>query len=332
MSHRGYLLAILFVQLLRADAGQALEEAGKLFETGDFAGVIAKLSPWAEKSPDSAEIQHGLGLAYYQQQNFPLAARHLAAAMKHEAGNSPEWRQTVEILGMSHYYTRNWREAAPLLAQAVTWSAGNSTLRYTLAMSYLYIHDRDNARAAFAALFGVSPDSPRALMLAADLMYQEEYADDAEALYRELEKIAPDSPELHFKLGLVAMTRRDFGGVVEQMQAELARNPVHSLAWQFLGDALSKLQKTDEAVDALQRATWLNGRSAKPFVMLAQIYADRGQFPIAESSLKHALDLEPQNYEANFLLARLYFKTNRADLAKKQMAIAERLRKPAPAK
>ena len=46
---------------------------------------------------------------------------------------------------------------------------------------------------------------------------------------------------------------------LDDAQTELARDPAHPLAWQFLGDALAKSGNPAEAIDALQRATWLNG-------------------------------------------------------------------------
>jgi Tfp pilus assembly protein PilF len=39
-----------------------------------------------------------------------------------------------------------------------------------------------------------------------------------------------------------------------------------------------------------------------------------------------ARELAPQSYEAHFLLARIYHKTNRPELAKKEMEIANKLR------
>jgi Tfp pilus assembly protein PilF len=50
---------------------------------------------------------------------------------------------------------------------------------------------------------------------------------------------------------------------------------------------------------------------------------------VAENALKRALDMDPQNYEAQFLLARVYHKTDRPDLARATMAEAERLRNAA---
>src|SRR5437899_11684883 len=69
---------------LRAEFNQALSEAGKSFEDGDFAAVIQRLSPWVNKYPNDAELNHGLGLAYYQQQDFAATIRHLSSTLQHE--------------------------------------------------------------------------------------------------------------------------------------------------------------------------------------------------------------------------------------------------------
>ena len=85
---------------------------------------MAKLSPWADKFPNLTDLQHGLGLAYYQQQNFPAAIRRRNLALKNEKQDSPAWRQTVQILGMAYYFSRRWTEVAPLLEKACAWSLG----------------------------------------------------------------------------------------------------------------------------------------------------------------------------------------------------------------
>ena len=140
----------------------------------------------------------------------------------------------------------------------------------------------------------------------------------------------PDFPEVRYKLGLIAVTKHDYAAVVEHMKAELAHNPAHTLAWHYLGEALAKLEKPDDAASALQRAIWLNALSVRSYITLGQVYSEQGKFALAESSLNHALTIEPQNYQANYLLGRLYSRTNRPELAKQRMAIAEKLRKPTP--
>jgi len=304
---------------------QALDEAERLFEKGDMDAVIARLGQWMEKQ-GGREAYHGLGLAYYQKKDFPNAIRHLAAAMKLEPENSAVWKQTVEILGMAYYFNNRPQDALSLLAKAIEWNPGSSDLRYTLAMCYVNVSDRDRARRNFAALFGIPPDSPQAFLLVADLALQEKHGADAEAQVLEAMKLRPDLPELHYRLALVALERGDYQKAVELLQKELAANPSHAMAWYWLGSAYVQSGKLDEAVGPLQRSIWLNLRSVPSYVLLANVCLQQGKFPAAETALQRALEMDPQNYEAHFLLARVYYKTNRMQEAKSHMATAERLR------
>lgn len=303
-----------------------LSEAEKLFAKGDLDGVIRTLAPWAEKYPDRTEAHHGLGLAYYQQQDFAATIRHLSAALRLEAEGSAPWKQTVEILGMAYYFSNRSPDALPLLEKAAQWSKDNKNLLYTLAMTHLYTHDRDNARRVFAQLFGIAPESRQAFLLTADLMVQENYSADAEALIQEVGKKWPELPEVHYKLGLIAFTKGQYAEAVQYLEKELAANPSHSLAWHYLGDAYIRLGRIERAIDPLQRSLWLNRNATRSYILLANVYAQQGRFFVAENSLKRALQMDPQSYEAHFLLARIYHKTNRPELAKEEMAVAEKLR------
>ncbi len=88
--------------------------------------------------------------------------------------------------------------------------------------------------------------------------------------------------------------------------------------------------KLDDAVVPLQRAIWLNLESTKSYLLLATVYAQQDRHFVAENTLKRVIDMDPRNYEAHFQLARIYHKTNRAELARKEMAIANELRTSAP--
>jgi tetratricopeptide (TPR) repeat protein len=267
-----------------------------------------------------------LGLAYYQKKDFPGAIRNLSAALKLEPENSAAWKQTVEFLGMSYYFNNRPKDALPLLAKAVEWNPQKTDLRYTLAMCYVNVSDRDNARENFAELFGVPPESPQAFLLAADLALQEKHGADAEQQILEATRRQPGLPELNYRLALIAMERGDYQKAVELLQKELAVNPSHPTAWYLLGNAYVQSGKLAEAVGPLQRSIWLNLRSVASYVLLANVCLQQGNFPAAENALQRALEMDPQNYEAHFLLARVYYKTNRIEDAKAHMAIAEKMR------
>jgi superkiller protein 3 len=227
---------------------------------------------------------------------------------------------------MAYYFSNRAKDALPLLEMASGWTQGNTNFSYTLAMVYLATHDRDNARRCFARIFRVPEESPQAFILAADLMSQEKYVDDSEAMILEALKKKPDLPLVNYKLGLIALTRGKFSEAANHMLKELETNPGHSNAWHYLGDAYLKMGKIDEAAEPLQRAIWLNLESTKSYILLASVYAQQNRLFVAENTLKRAVDMEPRNYEAHFQLARIYYKTNRPELAKKEMARANELR------
>jgi superkiller protein 3 len=309
-----------------SDYQNALADAEKLLASGDQDGVIRLLSPWVTKNPKLVEAHHGLGIAYYQKPDFPNAIRHLSIAFRQEPENSPAWRQTVEILAMAYYFSNRAKDALPLLEMASSWSQDNTNFQYTLAMAYLSTHDRDNARRSFARIFGLEPESAAAYILAADLMSQEKYVDDSEAMILAALKKRPDLPLVSYKLGLIALTRGRFEEAAKHMINELATNPGHSNAWHYLGDAYIRMGKINEAVEPLQRAIWLNLMSTRSYLLLANVYVQQERFFVAENTLKRVIDMEPRNYEAHFQLARIYHRTSRPELAKKEMEIANGLR------
>ncbi|MEX2263614.1 MAG: tetratricopeptide repeat protein [Bryobacteraceae bacterium] len=325
--------AAVFAQAEPASGYEAaVDQAEKLFANGDSDGVIRLLAPWVEKSPERSSGQHGLGLAYYQKQDFGGAIRHLSIAIRLEKEGSASWKQTVEILAMAYHFSNRAQDAQPLLEKAITWSEGNANLLYTLAMTHIYTRNRDGARQTFAKLFGTSPDSPQAYLLTADLMIQEKAIGDAEALIREAQKKRPDVPDADYKLGVLSLTKGDPAEAVKYLNKELAGNPGNSLAWHYLGDAYIRLAKWDQAIDPLQRSIWLNQQSARSYILLANVYLQQGRPFVAENALKRAIDIDPQNYEAHFQLARIYHKTGRPELARQEMAAAERLRSSSQSK
>lgn len=309
-----------------AEYEKAAKEAEQMRARGDLDGVVRTLTPWAEKYPDRVEVQHALGLAYYQQNNFAGAIRHLSAALQGEPENSPPWKQTVETLAMACYFSNRAQEALPLLEKAVTWNSGDTYFLYALAMTYVYARDRDKARQTFARLFNIPPDSPQASVLTAHFLVREKFVAEGEELILEAQKRRPDLPDLNYRLALIALTNGSLAEAMKYLEKELAANPIHPMAWHYLGDIYIRQNKLDQAIGALQRSIWLNLRATESYILIADAYTRQEKFGEAEHALRRALELAPQNYEAHFLLARIFHKTNRPERAKEELAIANKLR------
>ena len=323
------LLCLSVACFAQAPAGSpqsAVKEARERQARGDLEGVVRALTPWVETGRGHVEAQHLLGLAYYQQQNFAGAIRHLSTALKMEQEGSAAWKQTVETLAMAYYFSNRSQEALPLLEKAAALNPGDTYFPYALAMTYVYLRDLDAARRAFARLFDIRADDPQAFLLTSHFLAREKFGAEAGEMIREAQKKRPDLPDLDYRLGLIALTDGDLPEAVKRLEKELERNPIHPMAWHYLGDAYIRLGKTDLAIRGLQRAIWLNLRATESYILIANAYTGQGKYLEAEQALQRALELAPQSYEARFALARIYHKTNRPELATKEMAIANKLR------
>jgi Flp pilus assembly protein TadD len=86
----------------------------------------------------------------------------------------------------------------------------------------------------------------------------------------------------------------------------------------------------DAAVGALQRSLWLNPFYSGPYVLLGRVYTKKGQHATAEGMLRRAIQYDPNNRTAHYLLAQLLQQTGRAEEARREFAIAERLQGAGP--
>ena len=97
------------------------------------------------------------------------------------------------------------------------------------------------------------------------------------------------------------------------------------MAFSQLGDALVRQGKLDEGVLALQQSIWLNPFYSAPYIVLGKAYMKKGQPATAEGMLTRAIQYDPNNRTAHYLLGQLYQQMGRLEEAKREFAIAERL-------
>jgi cytochrome c-type biogenesis protein CcmH/NrfG len=138
----------------------------------------------------------------------------------------------------------------------------------------------------------------------------------------------PRIPGANLLLGQIALFRGRLPDAIALTQRELAINPANALALSQLGDAYVRQSQWDDAIAALQKSIWLNPYYSAPYILLGRAYARKEQPAAAESMLRRAIQFDPNNRTAHYLLAQLLQQTGRADEAKREFEIAERLRTP----
>ncbi|MGH9347679.1 MAG: tetratricopeptide repeat protein, partial [Vicinamibacterales bacterium] len=176
-----------------------------------------------------------------------------------------------------------------------------------------------------AVSFGVSPDTASAHLLAAQMLIRLNLDETAVGeLRRALEK-DPRLPQARFLLGQVALFRGRLDESAEWTRAEIAMNPGNAMAWYQLGDVHVRQADWRPAIAALQRSLWINPFYSGPYILLGRAYAKTGQTATAEGMFRRAIQYDPNNRAAHYMLAQLLQQLGRHEEARTEFAIAEKL-------
>jgi tetratricopeptide (TPR) repeat protein len=303
-----------------------IEQAQSLLSAGKIDRAIEILTAIARAKSDEPQINHLLGLAYYQKSDYARAVEYLSISVTQAQADSRQYRQGVQLLGLSHYLLGHVKEAIPYLEQVKNWAPDNVEMAYTLGISHIQTHNPDKAREAFARMFAVAPSSASAYLINAQMMIRQQFEEFAEKELQKALEIDPRLPQANFLLGEMAIYRANIDLGIELLQKEIAINPAYAMAYYRLGEAHTRQLKWDEAIAPLQKAIWLNPFFSGPYIVLGKVYLKKGDLSNAESVLRRALKMDPNNFSGHYLLAQVLQQSNRLEESKKEFELADRLR------
>jgi tetratricopeptide (TPR) repeat protein len=238
---------------------------------------------------------------------------------------SADRREAVQVLALSHYLAGHIAESIPWLEEVRASAPADMKVAYALAMAYAQTRQSDKARDAIARTFQLSADSAAAYLLTGQMMNRLELEDLAEAALRQALTKDPKLPEAHFLLGQIAVFRSRLDEGLALMRAELALNPAHGMALYWIGDIYTRQAKWTEAIAVLQQSIWINPYFSGPYILLGKAFAKTNQPAAAEDMLRHAIQYDPNNKTAHYLLAQLLQQAGRVEEARKEFDIAARL-------
>jgi tetratricopeptide (TPR) repeat protein len=305
-----------------ADVPAALAEARALVDAGRPKDALGRLFALDAADP---RVGHLLGVAHYHADDYAQAVAALAPLAGAFAAGSPEAREVVQVLGLSLYLAGRVPEAIPHLEKTREWAEGNLELAQVLGMAYIQARQPARAREALARTFGVPADSAAAHLLAAQMMIRVERDEMAD---EELKLAIAKDPRLPHARYLRAQTALFRGRVDEAatlLREELDVHPANAMALYLLGDAYTRQGKTDAAIAALQRSLWINPFYSGPYILLGKAYMEKKQPATAEGMLRRAIEHDPNNRTAHYLLGQLLQQAGRAEEARRELEIAERL-------
>jgi tetratricopeptide (TPR) repeat protein len=148
----------------------------------------------------------------------------------------------------------------------------------------------------------------------------------AEESAREAVGLNPRLPQAHLLLGEVALAQGQSADAIANFEKERDLNPLDGAVYERLGDAYVRDGDLDRAQQALDRAVLLEPTVDAPFILLGKVMLQQKNSWMAGMYLEHALQMDPRNSMAHYLLGQAYRALGRTDDAAREYKAVEEIR------
>ena len=174
-------------------------------------------------------------------------------------------------------------------------------------------------------MFQKTPASFRVNQVSAEIFELQGRFAEAAAEYRKAIEKAPDTVNLHYRLGraLLLETHDNFTAAMREFEAELKLNPNDAAAEYQIGQILVASQKPLEAAPRFEKAAKLDPAFIEPLIALSKIQTGK-----AVEFLEKAVAQAPRSEAARYNLMLAYRNAGRAADARKQKDELDKLQKP----
>jgi len=280
-------------------------------------------------NPTMPGLRLNLGLALFKGGELKEALPEFERLLK-SAGPNPEENQRLTILvGMAHYGLGEYAAATPYLKTAASRDTQNLQLRLALAHSCLWSKQYQCVLDTYHEMLTLNAESAEVDMLAGEAEDEMKDYDGAIAQFRAAVKAAPAEPDVHFGLGYLLWTQRQYPEAASEFQAELVNNPNHVEALLYLGDTDMQLNHPELSPPLLEKSVRINPKLELAHLDLGVLYADAGRTDEALREMKTAAQLAPDDVNVHWHLGRLFKAMGKNEEAKAELAKASGLHKAA---
>ena len=172
-----------------------------------------------------------------------------------------------------------------------------------------------------------APASYRVNQLSGEIFEVQGRYGDAAAEYRKAIAKNPAALNLHFRLGrAILLQSHDPANLREarkEFEAELALNPADAVAEFEIGQIMTTAQETGAAAH-FEKAAALDQNFSEPLIALAKTKKPADAIPLLERAVK----IQPESESAHYALMMAYRNAGRAEDARREKAVFDRLTRP----
>lgn len=294
------------------------------FFGGDYGKATQNLQAALKLKPGLWKVQALLGMAEKRTGKNAGAQTDLEAAFPHLQEQKLKIEAGMELIELDYAQSDLGKaaEAVNVLRQA---KPEDIDILYTAHRIYSALADETTLSLAM-----VAPDSARMKQLMAHELARQAKNEAAIACYREAIKIDPKRSDLHFELAemLNASSSEDDKAEAEkEYRIALAENPLDEKSVCKLGDVALRRADMKTALAYYTKALQMQPNDADANLGLARVLMSEHQPKEAEPRLERAVQLEPFDPATRYRLSVLYRELGRTDDAHREVEEFQKLKK-----
>lgn len=175
----------------------------------------------------------------------------------------------------------------------------SALVQYEAGQVYLRRGEPERASAAFGRAVALNPAHYRSYLALGHLKFEAESA-DAESLYGEVVRLAPEFLEGRLALGQYYAASDQNEAAIEQYRAAIDTNPDFHPAHFSLGTLLLDLERPDAAEPHFREVVRLDQSNADAYYYLGNIQYGRERYSWAQIQYELALAWEPSHVNAEY--------------------------------
>jgi tetratricopeptide (TPR) repeat protein len=253
---------------------------------------------------DSGEIVRATPLlekAYQTNKDDPIVAAHLGLAYL---------RQEMDEKALA--VLSHWVELEPNSPDAL----------YFKGKAAMYV-----ASDSFFKLTKAAPDSYRMFQLRAEMLRQQGQGPAAINEYKKAILEKPDAAGLHYALGTLYREAGRLDEALAEFNQELRLSPNDAMTDFFIGDVYVQQDNIEKAQEYLARALAIQPGLADAQLDMAKTYQRQGKTVEGVKLLQAVIASDPDRQDAHYLLFSFYKDQGQTELARKELATFEELKR-----
>jgi tetratricopeptide (TPR) repeat protein len=340
---------------------QSFKAGQRALASGRYDEAEADFKHSLQIDPGIAEIHATLGAVYFQEKKFEQAVPELKRALQLKPGLT----RASTLLAMSLSETGQYEEALPGLEKGFRDASDTATKRLCglqLMRSYSGLQRDSEAVKVALELSRLFPDDPEILyhtgrvygnfafltlhklevvaptsvwrhQAAAEAFESEGSTNASVGEYREVLKLDPHRPNIHYRIGRTLLARwqlthvpEDRAGAAHEFAEELQLDPTNANATYELAEIHRQLNELDQARQLFETALKDHQDFQEAHVGLAATLMAEQKPALALPHLQQAVALNPDDEVAWYRLSQVDRALGNAEEQKKALAQFQRLR------